>query len=72
MKDQAEPFKLTIKYASQAYGISRSELYRLLAAGLITAQKSGRSTLIDGDSLRAYVASLPKASFRAPATKAAA
>ncbi len=47
-------------------GISRSQMYRELAAGRIRALKSGRSLLIDMDSLRAHIASLPAASFRAP------
>ena len=48
------------------YGISRSEAYRRLAAGDFIARKCGRVLLIDGDSVRAYVARLPAATFRQP------
>ena len=46
-------------------GLSRSEIYRRLAAGDIRAVKSGSRTLIVMDSLRAHLASLPTATFRA-------
>lgn len=45
-------------------GISRSSLYRLLAAGDIKAIKIGRSTLIVAASLRAYLEAAPPAEFR--------
>jgi len=45
-------------------GLSRSELYRRLAAGDIRAVKAGRRTLILVDSLRDHVVSLPAAAFR--------
>ena len=45
---------------------SRSQLYRDLSAGKIKAVKHGRKTLIDMDSLREHLASLPAATFRAP------
>jgi hypothetical protein len=47
---------------------SRSQLYRDLAAGKIKAVKNGRRVLIDMDSLRAHLDSLPAATFRAPPT----
>jgi len=56
--------------AARAAGISRSYLYLRLAAGDIRAVKCGARTLVLADSLRAFVASLPAAEFRAP-TKAA-
>lgn len=54
------------KAVTAHYGIHRSSLYRALAAGQIRAVKAGRTVLIDGESLRAYLASLPRAVFRAP------
>jgi excisionase family DNA binding protein len=54
------------KAVTAHYGIHRSSLYRALAEGKIKAVKAGRTVLIDGDSLRAYLASLPKAEFKAP------
>jgi hypothetical protein len=52
--------------ASRVSGLSRSEIYRRLAAGDIRAVKSGARTLILMDSLRAHLMSLPSATFRAP------
>jgi hypothetical protein len=56
-----------IAKAVEISGISRSQMYRDLAAGKIKAVKSGRSILIVMDSLRAHLARLPTATFRAPA-----
>lgn len=47
-------------------GWSRSEMYRRLAAGDIRAVKMGKRTLIVMESVRAYISTLPQASFRAP------
>ena len=58
---------VNIKSATNLTGISRSEIYRLLAAKKICAVKSGSSTLIRMDSLKAYISALPEAVFRAPA-----
>jgi Helix-turn-helix domain len=52
--------------ACRISGLSRSEIYRRLATGDIRAVKSGSRTLILMDSLRAYLMSLPPATFRAP------
>nr|WP_294504548.1 helix-turn-helix domain-containing protein [uncultured Rhodopila sp.] len=61
--------KFTIAQAI-AYGIpSRSALYRLFAAGTLTPQKIGGTTVVDGDQLRAFMANLPAAPVRV--TKAA-
>ncbi len=58
------PMLLPIPAAQRFSGISRSEIYRRLATGDIRAVKSGARTLITTDSLRAYLASLPPATFR--------
>jgi excisionase family DNA binding protein len=60
------PFTATIAMTSSLSGLSRSEIYRLLAAGRLRAVKSGRSTLILLPSVREHIASLPMAQFRAP------
>ena len=60
------PLTVTILEAVRVSGLSRSELYRRLAEGKVRAVKSGARTLILMDSLRAYLASLPPATFRAP------
>ena len=59
------PVAAGVGKTSELYGWSRSEIYRLLAAGKLSAVKSGRSTLILINSADRYLASLPPASFRA-------
>jgi excisionase family DNA binding protein len=61
-----EPIAAPIPTACRVSGLSRSEIYRRLAAGDLRAVKSGSRTLILMDSLRAHLASLPAATFRAP------
>jgi hypothetical protein len=68
--ESIDPLAIPIPEAVRLSGISRSELYRRLAAGEVRAVKSGARTLILMDSLRAHLANLPPATFRAP--KAAA
>jgi hypothetical protein len=63
-----ETLAAPIPDACRISGLSRSEIYRRLAAGDIRAVKSGSRTLILMDSLRAHLASLPTATFRAPRT----
>lgn len=61
-----QAFTDTIPNASAYSGLSRSEIYRLLATGQIKAVKSGKRTLVLMDSLRAHLESLPPAQFRMP------
>jgi hypothetical protein len=61
-----QPLAVTIPEAVRLSGLSRSELYRQLAAGRIGARKSGTRTLIIWASLRAHIDALPVASFRPP------
>ena len=67
-----DPVSATIPNAVRLSGMSRSEIYRRLAAGDIKEVKNGSRTLVLMDSLREYLASLPPATFRAPAEKRAA
>ena len=53
-----------IKSATATYGVSRSFTYRALAEGKVVGVKAGRTLLVDGNSLRAYLASLPRAVFK--------
>jgi hypothetical protein len=62
----AQPLTVTIPEATRLSGLSRSEIYRRLAAGDITARKSGCRTLIIWASLKAHIEALPPAEFRAP------
>jgi excisionase family DNA binding protein len=64
--DAETPYAATIGRTTAFYGLSRSEIYRLLGSGKIKAVKSGRSTLILLDSVKAHLASLPPATIRAP------
>jgi hypothetical protein len=50
--------------AARISGFSQSELYRRAARGEIIFLKCGASTLVDVTSLRAAVASLPRAVIR--------
>lgn len=49
----------SVKSAAQAAGSSRSEIYRLLAAGRLKAKKSGRKTLIPTGELHRWLNDLP-------------
>lgn len=56
----------SIKQAAEATGESQWTVKQRLRAGVYKAKKSGRRTLVMPDSVRAYVASLPDAIFKAP------
>jgi len=60
-----EPLAVRLPEASRISGLSRSEIYRRAARGEIVLLKCGRSTLAEVASLRAAVASLPRAQIRA-------
>ena len=60
-----QPLTVTIPEAVRLSGLSRSELYRQLSAGRISARKSGSRTLILWATLKAHVEALPEAEFRA-------
>jgi hypothetical protein len=62
----AAPEMVRIPVAVAAFGLSRSSLYREAARGNIVMKKHGRSTLVCAQSVRAFVASLPRASIRLP------
>ncbi|NKC33387.1 excisionase [Roseomonas sp. BU-1] len=55
----------TISGAVAWSGLSRSALYREAGAGRLLFRKCGRTTIVDGASLAALVASLPAASIGA-------
>ena len=59
-----DPITLPIADAIPYSGLSRSEIYRQLANGNLYAIKSGSRTLILVESIRAYLSSLPAATFR--------
>jgi len=53
------PIAYSPKRAAELTGFSVRQIYRFLEAKAITGRRSGSRTLIDGDSLRTYYASLP-------------
>jgi hypothetical protein len=61
-----DPIAMSLSRATLVSGLSRSELYRRLAAGDLRAVKAGKRTLILADSLHTFLAKLPPATFRAP------
>ncbi len=60
-----EPLALPICDAIRVSGLSRSEVYRRLAAGDIRAVKAGAKTLVLTQSLKAFLSGLPAATFTA-------
>lgn len=59
------PVSMSVATAVRWSGISRSEIYKLLAAGKIRAVKAGRKTLVLTETLQNYIHSLPSAKFKA-------
>jgi len=58
------PLTVTVRDAGRLTGLSKSELYRRLAAGELEARKAGARTLIMWSSLVAMCDALPTAHFR--------
>jgi hypothetical protein len=56
----------TIADTRARFGIPRSTLYRLAAAGHVRMVKLGRTTLVDFVSVRSFLASAPTAALRTP------
>jgi excisionase family DNA binding protein len=59
-----EPMLYTLPDASRLTGLGHTKLYELIGKGVLHARKAGSRTLITGESLRAYIAGLPKAEIR--------
>ena len=60
-----DPLAVTIAEAQRISGFSRSAIYRDLTDGHLKAVKLGSRTLVLTESIRARLASLPPATFRA-------
>lgn len=56
-----EKLAFTLKEASAAIGVGETTLYAAIADGRLLALKMGNRTLIPAESLRAWIASLPRA-----------
>jgi hypothetical protein len=61
---QQERLAVRLPEATYISGLSRSELYRRAARGQLVFLKSGASTLVTMESLRAAIASLPRATIK--------
>ena len=61
----AVPEYARIPEACRRYGLSRSRLYLLAGDGLVRFVKVGNATLVELDTVRAYLAACPSASIRA-------
>jgi len=61
---ETEPLAYRIVDAKRRIGVGTTRLYELIGAGHLDARKTGNRTLITAESLRQYVASLPKANIR--------
>jgi excisionase family DNA binding protein len=58
------PLAFSPRGACAAIGCGLTFLYEEIGAGRIEARQSGRKTLIPAESLRDYLASLPRADIR--------
>lgn len=58
------PEMVALPKASALFGLSRSGLYRLAAAGQIRMVKIGSRTLVDASSVRGFLRDLPEAQLR--------
>ncbi len=58
-----EPLVYKVKEACRVGGFGPTKAYELIGAGVLDARKLGASTLITAESLRAYLAGLPKANI---------
>jgi hypothetical protein len=66
--DNFHPLKttVTLRVAGEILNTKRSKMYDLLGAGLLKAVKDGPRVMVLIDSIKAYQASLPVASFAPP------
>lgn len=55
------PEMVPLPRAPAVFGLSRSHLYRLAADGRVRMLKAGSRTLVDAESVRTFLASLPRA-----------
>jgi len=60
-KMEVEPLLLSIPQTSQTVGRCVATIYGLIGAGVLDARKSDGRTLVTMESIKAYIAMLPKA-----------
>jgi hypothetical protein len=61
MKMEIEPLLVSIPQTSQIIGRGTATIYELLGSGQLDGKKSDNRTLVTMESIKRYVASLPKA-----------
>lgn len=61
-----QPMCMTIAEAVAFSGLSRTKIYEMAAAGILTPRKSGRRTLVLVTELSAALEALPPAAIRCP------
>lgn len=61
---EAIPLAYRIEDARRCLGLGTTKIYELIATGALDARKAGGRTLITAESLRAYLAGLPRADIR--------
>ena len=59
MDNNSTKLAYSIKEACHALSVGRTNLYKLIKQGKITARKLGTRTVILADDLKAYLAALP-------------
>jgi hypothetical protein len=60
-KPVTNPLRIPIAAAKKAIGCATTKAYQLISDGKLDARKLGTRTMITGESLRAFVESLPPA-----------
>jgi len=63
------PLVVSVKEAQRIAAKGKTKIYEACAEGKLEAVKDGSKTLITVTSLHAYVAALPRATFRKPAPR---
>jgi hypothetical protein len=61
---EIEPLLLSVPQTSQTIGRGIATIYELIGSGQLDARKSDGRTLITMESIKRYVASLPKAEIK--------
>lgn len=56
-----EPMMIRIDDVKSMLGLGTTKVYELIGQGLLDARKVGKRTLVTRESMRTYIAGLPKA-----------
>lgn len=64
------PVFARINDVTARFGLPRTRLYELMAAGVVDARKDGKATLVNVASVMRFISALPKAEIRLARTMA--